>query len=185
MSGPLGLIEAWLKGNIDAAPILTWEHFEAHEGSMYHIDGYDPTLPDDGVLSYGIRTGPTTPHVTFAGACGGNGVGYLFEAPTFTASGTVFTPLNMRRDSPKVPGLRVYEYPTVSVSGTYLHGQFIPGGTFGLAGAQGANRVEWILQPNSWYMAFIQNVSGGAQPFGFTMEFYEHTIKLADDPNYA
>lgn len=186
MSGPMALMEAWLKGEIDAAPVLDFAHYENHEGNTYHNDGFVPALADDALIVMGLHCGSKSAHIQFTASVGGDGLGRLYEAPTFTASGTMVTPRNKNRTVSKVATLTPYSTPTVSVSGTYLQSNFIPGGTRNQAsGGSGGTRSEWILKPNTWYLAMLQNISGGAQPFGMQAEWYEHTIKLPSEAGFV
>ncbi len=185
MPGPLELLEQWLKGEIDAASVLDFAHYELHEGNVWRVDTRPAELADATPTRLNILTGAKQAHVGFMGACGGDAVGYIFEGPTYAQTGAVATPVAMNRAHVKIPTTQVWAEPVVNASGTYLLSKYIPGGQKNAAtGGEGRTELEIILHPNTFYYAFMINIAGQAKNAQVIMQWYEHNVKLPKHANY-
>lgn len=173
------LIALWLRGKIDAATVLDFAHFELHEGEVFRAEMPPASINNGEAIKYAFLTGDEPAHIGFAGIAGGEAFSYLYESPTFSATGTTLSPVAMNRAVQKSPGTQVWDAPTASASGTYIESRMIAGGTFGTAaGGESRTELEVILKPNTWYYAFLINVSGQARNMQYISEWYEHEINI-------
>jgi hypothetical protein len=169
--------------NIDsltkALTCISYQHHAVHAGSHFTSGHFNATLGNNANLDISIRVGSNKElHMVLTGAAGGNAWGILYEGLTVTggAWGTSLTPRNNRRSSATTSDALIAHTPTVNSAGTSLQQALLPGGTGGNAGGGSSEtRLEWILKPDTNYLARITNISGATKPASLGLFWYEET----------
>jgi hypothetical protein len=141
-----------------------------HEGVGFIADGYNAALANGASEIFIGITGSKEVH--FLGldvtTASGGWLIELYESPTITSNGTLYTPVNLNFQSSYTNNMTLYTGGTVSANGTLkLHKNIHPIGT----GA--ANRVDTdgglkggaILKKNTTYMFKITNNSGATNAY--------------------
>jgi hypothetical protein len=108
---------------------------------------------------------------------GGPVVGYLIEAPAFTAGTTPPTVYaNMDRRSAKTPTMVMYTNPTGVSGGVTIDMTLIPTGGGVLetgAGSIAIEALEWVFRPATTYIIRLHNQGTSASTINLNMVWYE------------
>lgn len=156
--------------------VIDQSHVKTHEGDLY-LAGHLFSLGSAADGEVIITTGATKEiHLSVGVSAGAGGRFFVFEAPTFTV-GTPITPINANRQSANTAEPTVVYTPTVTVDGTALSSEVVPGGTTGAA-TGGANRgfargVEYILKASTSYLFRFTNDGAGTEYASISLGFYE------------
>ena len=151
-------------------------HKQVHSSKMFSAGYHVPTLADNGNLDILIQVGANPIHIGVRGSIGGDGRGFIYEAPTISDVGTALVAANHRRSSSNVTTAIITHTPTVTLVGTQFNGTFyIPGGAGGKAigGEAVGFDSELILAPNTDYLYRLTNISGQAREAAMHATFYE------------
>lgn len=176
-------IEALFREGLDgisgAFVTISAVHAEVHEGATYQASYKSPDgaeIADNGVIEMLLQVGAKYAHTVFSISCGGDSEVALYEGTTFSNAGTALSENNMKRPSGAIASLAATYTPTITLPGTLLLNDFIPGGTGPRAAGGTARRdSEWILKPNTNYLIRGINRSGNAQPMSIVAQWYEKT----------
>lgn len=151
-------------------------HHMVHIGEMFHAEYSFGAVGNGNNADIRFVTSTQAAHTVFFVGNSGQGVLYLYEAPT-QSGGTPVTAHNMNRSSAHVTGVQVFHTPAVVGVGTtaLVPGRIIPGGTTGQSRVGGDFRTEteWELKPNTEYLLRINNNSGLSSIISIGVEFYE------------
>lgn len=149
-------------------------HSRIHQGTFFSRDINDAALGAGAFLAALIQAGPNmSPHLRFIARVGGNCQLRLYEGPTWSVAGTPQAPFNRNRRSAIVPAMVLTSGPTVSVKGTELLSELIPGGIGASSGATSNAFEEWILDVDTDYLVEVENLTGQVQPINMQIDFYE------------
>ena len=159
-------------------PLITVavNHHRLHEGNAFFI--YENRLNgsqllDNASIDIVIASASGVPmHMTVGAFCGGDAELYLYEGTTATG-GTSKVAKNRNRTSLKTSSTAALLDPTISVLGTELFAELLPGGLKKAAGGGGAEALEYILAPLTNYLIRVTNISGASQNATLTLEWYE------------
>lgn len=146
-------------------------HDKIHASEAFGVSTYFTSVATAATRSFLILNGEHQLHTLFV-ATAGNGadlIAELFETPTYSAVGTPLTINNRRLSSTKTSGASCYHTPTVSVAGTQKFARVIPFGQ--PATPSVADRLEWILTPNTNYLFRVTN-KGSTALIGMSLSFY-------------
>jgi hypothetical protein len=96
---------------------------------------------------------------------GGDAQFDVYEGTTFSAAGTSITPVNHNRTSVNTCGCTVTHTPTVTVLGTHLWRELVPGGSQGQTpgAVQDVATAQVILADNETYLMRMTNLSQNAE----------------------
>ena len=165
-----------ITGALAVIPVV---HHEVHEGSTFQASYKSPEggdIADNAVLDILIVTNAYKwPHLTFTASAGGDAETFFYEGVTITDVGVAVPIRNMKRSSARTPNLHIYHTPVVVV-GTQLRNALLPGGRKNASGG-GIERenTEWILERSTNHLIRLYNRSGGAEPMGIIMQWYEES----------
>ena len=159
-------------------PLITVavNHHRLHEGAAFFI--YEnifngSQLLDNASINIVIASASGVPmHMTIGAFCGGDAELYLYEGTTATG-GTNKVAQNRNRTSLKTSSTAALLDPTISVLGTELFAELLPGGVKKAAAGGGAEALEYILAPLTNYLIRMTNISGASQNATLTLEWYE------------
>lgn len=159
-------------------PLITVavNHQRLHEGAAFFI--YEnifngSQLLDNASINIVIASASGVPmHMTIGAFCGGDAELYLYEGTTATG-GTNKVAQNRNRTSLKTSSTAALLDPTISVLGTELFAELLPGGVKKAAAGGGAEALEYILAPLTNYLIRMTNISGASQNATLTLEWYE------------
>jgi hypothetical protein len=112
------------------------------------------------------------PHMTLDALCLGDAEMYVYEGATATG-GTAFTPINRNRNYATSSQVAMIINPTVSVLGTQLDAQIIPGGIGKKSAGGTTGSLEYVLKPLTNYLFRLTNVNGTAHAAYLALEWYE------------
>ena len=159
-------------GSIVITPELQ-EH--GHFGELFSTGAYDLSLGAGANLDILFRTGAHEAHMQASGQASQSVLAQMFEDITVSADGTPLGISPRNRIIIKTPLSTAFLTPTITVLGTPVFDGYIEGGTGGQAsGGSLAGFSEWILKPNTNYLARIANtVTGGAAQAQIQLNFYE------------
>ena len=156
-----GYIPAAVNEDDAALVISSITQQRIHLGELFYVESSDLALGIAGVLEFLVRTPSKSVSFSVEGATGGDGHFTFFEAPTTSADGSALSFLNRNRPSTKSADTLVFAGPTVTVDGTQLLDQFVPGGLGKKAGGQsGGTGDSFLLKPNTDYLLRFKNNSG-------------------------
>ena len=112
------------------------------------------------------------PHMTVDALCLGDAEFYIYENPVATG-GTAFTPINRNRNYTTSSQVAMIINPTVSVLGTQIDAQILPGGSGKKAAGGTSGSLEYVLKPLTNYLFRLTNVNGTAHAAHLALEWYE------------
>jgi hypothetical protein len=112
------------------------------------------------------------PHMTIDALCLGDAEFYIYEGTSATG-GTSFTPINRNRNYTTSSQVAMIVNPTVSLLGTQLDAQILPGGSGKKSGGGTAGSLEYVLKPLTNYLFRLTNVNGTAHAAHLSLEWYE------------
>ena len=112
------------------------------------------------------------PHMTVDALCLGDAEFYIYENPVATG-GTSFTPINRNRNYTTSSQVAMIINPTVSVLGTQIDAQILPGGSGKKAAGGTAGSLEYVLKPLTNYLFRLTNVNGTSHAAHLSLEWYE------------
>lgn len=112
------------------------------------------------------------PHITVDALCLGDAELYIYEGTTATG-GTSLTPTIRNRNYTTSSQVAMIVNPTVSVLGTEIDAQIIPGGVGKKAGGGTAKSFEYVLKPLTNYLFRLTNVNSAAHAAHLALEWYE------------
>ena len=193
MSGPLDLMERWLrKGSQwaeNAAVVIDYAHYESHKGATFRTGSLITGVADDGQTNLlfwnPLGADGKEAHIAIEVLGGGRAFAHLYEGITIQATGTYVEPVRLNRRIQR-EGVRAASQwksaygAAIKTLGTKLGAAFIPGSTgTNPNAARGAGDVrtglEWAFDPNYAYLIVVHNDSGATVPFSITLEYYEET----------
>lgn len=151
-------------------------HHRLHQGNAFFI--YENRLNgtqllDNASIDIVIASASGVPmHMTIGAFCGGDAEFYLYEGTTATG-GTSKVAQNRNRTSLKTSSTAALLDPTISVLGTELFAELLPGGVKKAAAGGGGEALEYILAPLTNYLMRMTNISGASQNATLTLEWYE------------
>jgi hypothetical protein len=112
------------------------------------------------------------PHMTIDALCLGDAELYIYEGTSATG-GTAFTPINRNRNYTTSSQVAMIINPTISLLGTQIDAQILPGGSGKKAGGGTASSLEYVLKPLTNYLFRLTNVNGTAHAASLQLEWYE------------
>lgn len=112
------------------------------------------------------------PHLTVDALCLGDAEFYIYENPVATG-GTSFTPINRNRNYTTSSQVAMIINPTVSVLGTQIDAQIIPGGSGKKSSGGTTGSLEYVLKPLTNYLFRLTNVNGTSHAAHLALEWYE------------
>lgn len=127
-----------------------------------YLQPHGSELADDATHDFLIRVGALGAHATFRIAVGGNCELLIYGGTTVSANGAALASISKNREDIGTAQTLLYDGPTVTLAGTLLLSQFVPGGTRGTAVGGGWGESPWILAPNTNYLIRITNRAGGS-----------------------
>lgn len=147
---------------------------ETFEASYKSPDGAE--VVDDAFIEMLLQVGARYPHLFFTISCGGDSEAALYEGTTFSDAGTALAANNMNRPIATTATTVVTYTPTITLPGTLLFNNFIPGGV-GPKASGGTIRqgTERVLIPGTNYLIRGINRSGNPQPMAIVAQWYEES----------
>lgn len=173
-----------------AQTVIDSSHRAVHEGFVFYVENLRNPFPANTTDITLLRVGGKAPHLqNFRWSLDYDKEGtapintepkgrvliQLYEGSTVSSTGTVGIPVNRNRVidvSNSIPSMQVYRSPTVVNIGTLLSTTLMPSTgyteTMGMGGVD-----EWILRPNTDYIATIANQSNSACILLTKLTWYE------------
>jgi len=161
----------------NSVQVIAYAHGELHEGKHYQVRN-TALLAKAGTKDILIVTPDTArwAHMVIGLETNDAAVtGYLFEAPTITASGTLDGARNRNRNYADNNTTLIYENPTVTAAGTLLAKYTIGSGKNSGGGAR--DNEEFVLKQNTPYLFRATEGNVSATNINWTFDWYEHTNK--------
>lgn len=154
--------------------VLDEEHSKIHQGKLFTLAKRVNIANVGGVATFlGIVPAAVYPHfrnITVSSDGGPFDVDF-YEGTTVSANGAAIAAYNNNRNATTVPGLLVYDTPTITADGILLEPILIPGTKqSGSLGSDSSN--EWILKENTKYLIRITNNTTGAGTSRFTINMF-------------
>ena len=148
-------------------------HANIHAGEVFE-NSYVWTAVSTATSVYMmLETGTDVTHMAYKLAATGTVVLELFRGPTTTADGTPLVSINRNQISTNTASPSVWFDPTVTVPGSSLSEELVPGGSGPHSGGgAGLSFHEWVLQPSTRYLLKVSNISGSSQEIGLILEHY-------------
>ena len=157
-------------------PILDINHLRMHEGRSFNAYKYYPPsarLADGASINMVFTTNVgTSAHIIIQTFCSENCEITWYEGAS-ASGGTVFTPINRNRESTRISQAGILVNPTVTVTGTEFHREYISAGTSRRAAGGGGFSLEYIFQDNVSYLIRMTNVGSGAATAYLSLDWYE------------
>ncbi len=151
--------------------VIDTVHERIHGGQMFAGSVLDLAVGAGADLEILIRVAGGA-HFRPRLAAGADISASLFEDPTTSADGTPVPAINRNRFSATAAETLIFSGPTVTVDGTLLLSNFVPGGSGFLSGGGSDDFLEWILSPGD-YLGRITNESTGATQVAIILDWYE------------
>jgi hypothetical protein len=160
------------------APIIMVDvnHQRNHDGRAFFAYKMNPEsspLGADASIDIVLASASgVMPHMTIDALCLGDAEFYIYEGTSATG-GTSFTPINRNRNYTTSSQVAMIVNPTVSLLGTQLDAQILPGGSGKKSGGGTAGSLEYVLKPLTNYLFRLTNVNGTAHAAHLSLEWYE------------
>ena len=148
-------------------------HDKIHAGEAFDVSTTFAAVAAAASRNFIVGNGSKQLHSLFIAASGAGAdlTLELYESPTITSNGTALTPVNRRLASIKTSGASFYHTGTVSDNGTLKTIRVVPFGQ--PISPSVADRLEWILSPNTNYLVIVKNVAtSGNAIIGLGISFY-------------
>jgi hypothetical protein len=156
---------------VSGGEVSATDHFEQeiHNGNAFIVSDYDTRNKNDewDVL---IKVDTLFAHLRFATSTNLGLVVELYESPTTTANGTLYTAYNRNRDSATLADTDVYDNPTVTSPGTLLVAIVVPGAN--QSGGAGGESNEIILDTGKDYLLRMTS-QGNSNLYSWGVTWYE------------
>lgn len=164
--------------NSAALACIDTAHKRIHDGTFFSAEVQDVSLADNNFLDMLIVVPENTyPHVHFTATFTAQTRTYLYEATqSVPASPEDERPAyNRNRNRLDNAATKFYANPVISSPlGTLLYDVEQPGGSrFRAFGGTAETFMEWVLRPNTSYLARLENTSGAAESASLQVDFYE------------
>lgn len=149
-------------------PVIPFDHIYNHAGRVFmasHIYPDSAKLANNALAEFIIQVGSTnTSHMTYSVNVEGGAELYLYESPTFSSAGNTIAQINTNRTSSNTTDTVISHAPTITVDGSLLKSEFIPGGSGPKASGGLADSFdrEIALATDTDYLLRIINISGSA-----------------------
>jgi len=167
-----------VESTTNSVQTIDYSHAELHEGKHYQVSD-TAILAKNGTRDILLIASDSLrwPHTTFAvGTNDAAVIVSLFEAVTYSASGTAAVGLNRNRNSAYTPSLRVFYSPTVTATGTAtLFRKALGSGKDEKGEARDASEI--ILKRNTAYVLRIVEGNIAATNINWVIDWYEHANK--------
>lgn len=162
--------------------ILDVNHNQVHEGNYYTASVYTGNIvAETGTFAIGILTGSKIVHyqpTDISVPDSSHVLVEFFEAGDFTGGSTTSV-VNKNRNSTNTNTMTHYENITVNTQGTLLSSIHLLG-SVGVGnrrvGGKSASEQEWILKPNTEYIAIFSNLDTNSTPLYLRAEWYEREV---------
>lgn len=161
----------------NSVQVIDYAHGELHGGTHY-IVRKTALLAKNGTKELLVVTPNTTKwaHMVIGLEATDSAVkGYLFEAPTITAIGTLDGARNRNRNVADNNTTLFYENPTVTATGTLLASYHLGSGK--TSGGAARDAEEFVLKQNTLYLFRVVEPNVAATNINWTFDWYEHTNK--------
>lgn len=185
MTGPLELVEDWLRGLTEGnAPVILAPHAAVHENVAYSVGGLATGVLDNGQINLAFWNPSGSigkeAHCSIAMAAGGQTFGFLYEGGSLQATGMFINPVPLNREhaGDKPPQWRGGFNAPIKTLGNLLGHRFLGGSTganpnAGRTAGREESGFEWILAPSQVYILVLLNLSGATVPAHIIIEYYE------------
>lgn len=132
-------------------------HNAIHHGEMFFV-GHRASigLTSRNVL---IKVGATAIHIEYEMTSSLGGTIDFFEGTTVSSDGTVLTPFNRNRVSQNSTDVGVFYSPSITSDGVSLDPRVI--GSEDKGGGKQRSSNEWVLKPNTNYLARLTSTNLG------------------------
>lgn len=155
----------------DALRVIDVLHHQTHNGRVFQASAISAAVANNDVFEFLLRTDDTRYcHLRAQLMAAGDAYLHIFESPTSSADGSAVSAVNKNRLSSESAKLSVFSGPTVTVDGTQLHEEFVPGGHGNQGSGGRANFEEFVLKRDvTDYLTRATNKSGGAADLGLLL----------------
>ncbi len=162
--------------------LIDFVHHEVHDGNTFQASQKTADaspIADDASYDMLIIVGnEAEAHLVFGAASGGTAEVILYKDTTVSDNGAQVAVQNMRQSlhGIKLNTTRAFTTPTITLVGTQMNIQLLPGGSGpgqGTSGGTVREGTEWVLNPNTNYLIRVTNRSGAAQPISIMAQWYE------------
>ena len=170
-------ISAIVNSNSESLSVADFDHSFTYDGLTFYYSAIAEGVANDAHVDLIVHTGAKEIWVLFEGAGGGDFYGYLYENALYGTDGLEVIAVNRNRTSLYTSDVTLIYNPTIADTGDVIISKYFPGGTGGRAvGNLGDQTHEFILKPETAYLARITNKAGVAKTFGMAMNFHENIV---------
>lgn len=178
---PMELLGKWLgRDDYVEAPVVTEAEAYIERGDAWHYAGVASGTAIGGWAQHACYVNSDTKEIDllYAVTSSNDVILEMYEAPTFTTTGTAATVVRLNRavgDVPEVTGgLLVWADPVPASLGNLLSREFIPMGLSTPGHGHVVPGGKWCLKPLTWYLFRVLNTSGESKAFiGGMAEWWE------------
>jgi hypothetical protein len=157
-----------------ASDSIDFAHAKIHQGVSYTITKLLKNVANNAYADLHIITGDEQTHLTIVAQAEGKCYTLLYRGTTYSNTGTAVTVYNCDDSSANTTASTVKYAPTITLVGTLLYEDFIPGGVGkNIFGADLESRHEYILRTFTDYLVRVQNASTVAIDISITFNYYE------------
>ena len=138
-----------------ALVMISYEHHEIHEGSLFYAEFVDATMVDTNKLELIIVTPDTTrhAHMFFGVSVTGASTTQIYQDVTTSADGTAVTRKNRHGNSSNTATVVVTHTPTITNDGALFQTKYCGAtGKFSADGEDQRSENEWLLKQNTKYL---------------------------------
>ncbi len=169
--------EVVLEPTTHAVPVLDYSHAELHSGSDYVVR--NTALLTKNTSKDILIITPNTlkwAHMVYGYESTDSAIqAFFYEAPTWSATGTVDGVRNRNRNFLDNNTTLVYNDPTITATGTLLTQKWIGSGKN--SGGDTRETAEFILKQNTAYLLRFTEVNVANTHINWELDWYEHTNK--------
>lgn len=162
------------KGRATGFPSINIVHERIHRGQLFVVQLVDEALANNGNLDILVRPNGRSLHARGSAQSGGDARIRIYENTTFSAAGSIVTPIDRNRVTKNAVTGLFTSAPTITDVGDQLAEQLVPGGSgFFTTGGSAQTWNEWVLDKDGTYLVRLTNVSGSVQIAHLEIDFYE------------
>jgi hypothetical protein len=138
--------------------------FGPDSGKAFVFSRVDLTVDSGKPVDVLLQIGSSAASMTIHAAVSGQTLVTLYEAPTFSAAGSLAIIANRDREAALTGTITVTHSPVVTSEGTPIYSQYLPGGAcISPIGSVSQDQNSFVLGGNTNYLLRLKNISVGTE----------------------